>query len=69
MIWQSVFNILTALLRNVLQGKHQCMVLEKADGWGWHWECSCGDGGYLYSSEVKAIKSFSAHINREKVYG
>jgi len=63
MIWRSAVNILWALVRNTLQGKHQCTVLEKMDGWGWHWECSCGEWGGFCDSENAAIKDYGRHLD------
>lgn len=67
MIWHSILNILAALIRNVIQGKHLCIRLEHDEQWGWEWDCSCGEGRCLYPSEVKAIESFGRHIDRQKV--
>lgn len=65
MIWRSALNIIAALIRNVLQGKHQCTLLEKEIGWGWHWQCSCGNWGGFCDSETEAIKDFNRHINQK----
>jgi hypothetical protein len=68
MIWRSTLNILAALIRNFLQGKHQCILLEQAEDTGeWVWECSCGDWDAFSHTELIAIKGFSRHIEREKV--
>lgn len=63
MIWRSTLNIIAALVRNVLQGKHQCTLLEKADGWGWHWECSCGNWGVFHATENDAIRDYGKHLD------
>lgn len=67
MIWRSAVNILWALVRNTLQGNHQCILLEKADGWGWTWECSCGSWGVFEPTEASAIEGFQEHCSRKKV--
>lgn len=67
MIWRSAVNILWALVRNALQGKHQCILLEYDLDWGWEWRCSCGDGKSLLASEHAAIKDFGRHLDPKKV--
>lgn len=62
MIWRSARNILWALVRNFLQGKHQCTMLEQDEQFGWEWECSCGHMGVGYPSALTAIKRYSNHL-------
>jgi hypothetical protein len=68
MIWRSAVNILWALVRNTLQGKHQCILLAQTEDYGdWQWECSCGAWDVYAASENDAIKGFGRHLDRKKV--
>ena len=62
MIWRSAVNILWALVRNALQGKHQCIELEE-DEFSWDWACSCGAWGTFLESENAAIKDYGRHLD------
>lgn len=74
MIWRSARNILWALVRNALQGKHQCLRLEMMRLWegsysynAWVWECSCSPlaTGKL-ETEVHAIEAFKKHVRSHR---
>lgn len=67
MIWKSALNIIAALIRNALQGKHQCISLRQEYHSGWEWVCSCGQSDWAYFTEMHAIKGFGKHLERKKV--
>lgn len=73
MIWPSIRNIIAALIRNALQGKHQCIRLEghpEVQGKSiesWEWECSCGESYPYHRSELAAIEGFKDHYKWARV--
>lgn len=70
MFVRSALNILAAMIRNALQGKHQCIRLERTTVHEgsysyncWVWECSCSPfaTGRL-ETEAHAIEEFKKHV-------
>lgn len=63
MIWHSILNVLTALLRNAFQKGHRCLRLDGGGFGQWEWDCSCGAWGAFHHTELSAIQDYSRHVN------